>query len=44
MKIIDKVTSDDIQRLANQFFIKEDLQLTAIGNFPKTKYFKDLDC
>jgi len=44
MNKIDAVTLDDIQRLANQFFITEDLQLTAIGNFPKTNYFKNIDC
>lgn len=44
MAKIDAVTLDDVQRVANQFFIKEDLQLTAIGKFPKTNYFKEIDC
>jgi predicted Zn-dependent peptidase len=40
MAKIDQVTADDVQRLANEYFISEDVQLTAIGNFPSTKYFK----
>lgn len=35
MSKIDKVTADDVQRLANEYFITEDIQLTAIGNFPQ---------
>lgn len=42
MAKIDKVTADDVQRLANEYFITEDIQLTAIGNFPSTKFFKPL--
>ncbi len=42
MAKIDKVTVDDVQRLANEFFITEDIQLTAIGNFPSVKYFKPI--
>jgi hypothetical protein len=38
------VTGDDVQRLANEIFIKEDLQLTAIGNFAKGGFFQELDC
>ncbi|MDR1998280.1 MAG: insulinase family protein [Candidatus Margulisbacteria bacterium] len=44
MANVDKVTGDDIQRLANEIFIKEDLQLTAIGNFTKGSLFQELDC
>lgn len=42
MAKIDMVTADDVQRSANEFFITEDIQLTAIGNFPSTKYFKPM--
>ncbi|MBU0579945.1 MAG: insulinase family protein [Candidatus Margulisbacteria bacterium] len=41
---IDKVTREDIQRIANEIFIPERLNLTAIGSFPKAKYFDDLNC
>ncbi|MDR2431206.1 MAG: insulinase family protein [Candidatus Margulisbacteria bacterium] len=44
MAKVDKVTGDDAQRLANEIFIKEDLQLTAIGNFPKSGFFPELSC
>ena len=42
MAKVDAVTAGDVQRLANEFFISEDIQLTAIGNFPTLKYFKPL--
>ncbi len=41
---IDKVTREDIQRIANDIFIPERLNLTAIGSFPKAKFFEDLSC
>jgi predicted Zn-dependent peptidase len=41
---IDNVTREDIQRIANEIFIQERLNLTAIGSFPKAKYFDDLSC
>ncbi|MFC1517743.1 M16 family metallopeptidase [Candidatus Margulisiibacteriota bacterium] len=41
---IDKVTREDIQRLANEIFIPERLNLTAIGSFPKARYFGELAC
>ncbi|MDR2428328.1 MAG: insulinase family protein [Candidatus Margulisbacteria bacterium] len=44
MQKVDAVTGDDVQRLANEIFIKEDLQLTAIGNFAKGGFFQELDC
>ncbi|GBR77599.1 putative Zn-dependent peptidases [Candidatus Termititenax dinenymphae] len=44
MHKVEAVSGDDIQRLANEIFIKEDLQLTAIGNFAKTNFFQELDC
>jgi predicted Zn-dependent peptidase len=44
MQQVDAVTGDDVQRLANEIFIKEDLQLTAIGNFAKGGFFQELDC
>ncbi|GBR75393.1 putative Zn-dependent peptidases [Candidatus Termititenax persephonae] len=44
MQKVDRVTGDDIQRLATEIFIKEDLQLTAIGNFTKSSFFQNLDC
>ncbi len=43
-KKIDRVSADDVQRLANKFFISESLQLTAIGNFPKKNFFQELIC
>lgn len=43
-KKIDKVSAEDIQRLANNFFIKENMHLTAIGDFPKKNYFKEIVC
>lgn len=43
-KRIDKVTAEDIQKLANKFFIKENMHLTAIGDFSKKNYFKELVC
>ena len=41
---IEKVTREDIQRLANEIFIPERLNLTAIGSFPKAGYFDPLAC
>lgn len=41
---IDKITREDIQRLANEIFIPERLNLTAIGSFPKARYFEELSC
>lgn len=43
-KKIDRISADDVQRLANRFFISGSLQLTAIGNFPKKNFFKELLC
>lgn len=43
-KKVDNVKAEDIQRMANSFFIKENMHLTAIGDFPKKNYFKELIC